>query len=237
MLLNPTSDQEFFRQTTARFLDELAAPDVIRRLRDDETGFGATYWQRGAELGWTSLLVGEDHGGGSISGEGLVDLTLIAHEFGRHAAPGPLLPTNVVAAALGDGTGDGHRELVANLMNGSVVASWCYGEPRPNDQLGQVMLDIRVEGAEVVVNGVKRPVEFGGQASHLLVTGQTAGGLTQVVVPRTRRASPCARCRRSISLAASARSNSGMSEFRRMHWWAKPEPPARWSSANSSWPW
>ena len=31
---------------------------------------------------------------------GLVDLTLIAHEFGAHAAPGPLLPTNVVAAAL-----------------------------------------------------------------------------------------------------------------------------------------
>ena len=32
----------------------------------------------------------EDHGGGSLSGEGVVDLTLIAHEFGQAAAPGPL---------------------------------------------------------------------------------------------------------------------------------------------------
>ncbi len=184
MLLNLTSDQEFFHQTTARFLDELAAPDEIRRLRDDEAGFGATFWKRGAELGWTSLLVGEDHGGGSISGDGPVDLTLIAHEFGRHAAPGPLLPTNVVAAALGDRPGDGHGELLANLMNGSAVASWCYGEPRPNDPLGRITLDIRVEGSEVAVNGVKRPVEYGGQASHLLVTGRTEHGLTQVVVPQ-----------------------------------------------------
>ncbi len=184
MLLNLNSDQEFFRQTTARFLDELASPAEIRRLRYDETGFDRHYWQRGAELGWTSLLVGEDHGGGSISGDGLIDLTLIAHEFGRHAAPGPLLPTNVVVAALGGSPKDGHRDLVANLMSGSAVASWCYGEPRPNDHLGRVVVDIRVEGPEVVVNGVKRPVEFGRQASHLLVTGRTASGLTQVVVPR-----------------------------------------------------
>ena len=42
---------------------------------------------------------------------------------------------------------------------------------------------IAVEGRELVLNGVKRPVESANEASHLLVTGRTGDGLTQVVVP------------------------------------------------------
>jgi hypothetical protein len=82
MLLQPSEDQQFFRETTARFLDEFAPVNEVRRLRDDPAGYAPDYWRRGAELGWTSFLVDERHGGGSISGAGLVDLTLVAHEFG-----------------------------------------------------------------------------------------------------------------------------------------------------------
>ncbi len=35
----------------------------LRRLRDDPAGFDPTYWRRGAELGWTSLLVSEERRG------------------------------------------------------------------------------------------------------------------------------------------------------------------------------
>ncbi len=48
------------------------------------------WWQEGAELGWTSLLVPEEDGGGSVSGHGLLDLVLVAEEMGRRVAPGPL---------------------------------------------------------------------------------------------------------------------------------------------------
>ena len=102
MLLDLTSDQEFFRQTTAKFLDSQVSIEAVRALRDDPAGFGSDYWRRGAELGWASLLVSEEQGGGTISGSPLVDLTLIAHEFGQHAAPGPLVPVNVVAYALSE---------------------------------------------------------------------------------------------------------------------------------------
>ncbi len=89
MLLALSSDQELFSETTAKLLDELVPVAELRRLRDDPAGFDRDYWRRGAELGWTSLLVGEEHGGGSIGDHGLVDLALVAYEFGRHAAPGP----------------------------------------------------------------------------------------------------------------------------------------------------
>ena len=102
MLLDLSPDQALFRETTARLLDEVAPVAELRRLRDSAYGFDADYWCRGAELGWSSLLVREAHGGGSISGRGLVDLSLVAHEFGCHAAPGPLAVTNVVAATLSE---------------------------------------------------------------------------------------------------------------------------------------
>jgi len=38
------------------------------------------------------MLVAEDHGGGSVSGQGLSDLSLVAEEFGRMVTPGPLIP-------------------------------------------------------------------------------------------------------------------------------------------------
>ncbi|MDT3442191.1 MULTISPECIES: acyl-CoA dehydrogenase family protein [unclassified Pseudofrankia] len=182
MRLVLSSDQAFFRDTTAKFLTEQAPVGELRRLRHDPAGFDGEYWRQGAQLGWTSLLVGEEHGGGSISGDGLVDLTLVADTFGRHAAPGPLAAANVVAAALSR-AGDAHADVVADLVSGTALASWCVAEPRPHNRLGSVRLRVRVEGGDVVVNGAKRPVESAAQASHLLVTGRTGEGLTQVLVP------------------------------------------------------
>jgi alkylation response protein AidB-like acyl-CoA dehydrogenase len=181
MLLALSPDQELFSDTTAKLLDERVPVGELRRLRDDPAGFAPDYWRRGAELGWTSLLVGEAHGGGSIGDHGLVDLALVAYQFGRHAAPGPLAVTNVVAATLSE-TGHG-AEVIDGLLSGASVATWCYGEPVPDDRLGRVALVIGEEGDQIVLDGVKRPVESATEADHLLVTGRSGAGLTQVLVP------------------------------------------------------
>ncbi|MBY0277530.1 acyl-CoA/acyl-ACP dehydrogenase [Candidatus Binatia bacterium] len=183
MLLQPTSDQELLRETTARFLDETVPPAELRRLRDDPVGFADAWWKRGAELGWTSLLVSEENGGGSISDRGLVDLSLLTYEFGRRAAPGPLVPASIVAAALSGTGGNAHAPVLARLLSGDAIATWCLAEPRPNDRLGAIALEIRSDGGDVLLSGVKRPVEAAASASHLLVTGRTGDGLTQVLVP------------------------------------------------------
>jgi alkylation response protein AidB-like acyl-CoA dehydrogenase len=195
MLLDLTPDQEFFRDTTAKFLADQVPAELLQRMAGTvPADWEAGYWRRGAELGWTSLLVSEDAGGGSISEHGLVDLSVIAHEFGRRAAPGPLLPANVVAAALSDsGT---HPEVLAELLAGTAIAAWCHSEPRSalgaRGSLGasDVTLDIRADGTDLILNGVKRPVEAAPQARYLLVTGRAGGpgaagggGRTQVLVP------------------------------------------------------
>jgi len=187
MLLQLSSDQEFFRETTAKFLADQAPVDALRRLRDEPAGYDADYWRRGAELGWTSLLVSDEHGGGNISGSGIVDLSIVAYEFGNHAAPGPLIATNIVAAALSSSAREarhetgGHLDVLAGLLDGSTVATWCLDEPRrrPLD----IELEIVADRGGLVLNGLKRPVEAAAQASHFLVTGRTGEGLTQVLVP------------------------------------------------------
>ncbi len=179
--LTLSSDQEFFHETTARFLDESVPPSTIRELRNDPAGFDRAYWKQGAELGWTSLLVDEAHGGGTISGEGLVDLGLIAYEFGRHAAPGPLVSCNVVAAAL---SRYGEADLLPALLSGDSVASWCA--PDIEGGVGwRSPVHIRLDGDELVVDGQAHPVESAMDADVLLVTGQGDGGATQALVPAT----------------------------------------------------
>ncbi len=183
MLLNPTPDQSLLQETTATFLDELVPVDVLRELRDEPTGEPDRYWPRGAELGWTSLLVSEGDGGGAVGEHGLVDLTLIAHEFGRHAAPGPLMPTNVVAALLSHRGNGAHGAAVESLVAGTSTAAWCLSEAAPHHRLGDWALEARIDGGEVVLNGTKRPVDNATNADLLLVTGRTGDGLTNVLVP------------------------------------------------------
>jgi alkylation response protein AidB-like acyl-CoA dehydrogenase len=181
MLLGLSDDQQFFRETTGRFLAEQAPPDAVRALRDDATGFDPSFWRRGAELGWTSLLVSEAHGGGSVSGAGLVDLSLVAYEFGRHAAPGPLVTTNVVAATLS--AHGAAPDVLGALLSGEGIAAWCAPVAGPNGW--RTTVEARHDGADMVLRGAARPVESAGAAGHLLVTcgDDVGGGTTQVLVP------------------------------------------------------
>ncbi|MBL7492281.1 acyl-CoA dehydrogenase [Frankia sp. AgB1.9] len=188
MLIELSPDQEILRDTTARYLDREVPPEVLRQLRDDADGYRPGYWSAGAELGWTALLVDDELGGGSVSGAPLVDLSLIAYEFGLHAAPGPLIGTNLVAAALSTaitagGADPSLTEALDALLAGEATGAWALAEPPPHDAYGTVTLTVRADGDDVVLDGVKRPVEGAALAGYLLVTGRTGDGLTQVLVP------------------------------------------------------
>lgn len=201
MKLDLTAEQAFFAGTTRQFLHDKVPTSLLRELRGDPAGFGRDFWRQGADLGWTSLLVPEADGGGSVSGQGLCDLALVAFEFGRYAAPGPLTTANVVTAAVArSGTAQQKAELLPGLMTGDRIGSWAYAEPRPFERLGAVGLRARPSNGhsngnshgQYVLTGHKAPVESAGQADLFLVTALLVtegdedpgtGGLAQFLVP------------------------------------------------------
>jgi len=182
--LRITDEQQLLQETTRKFLESTVPLEAVRRLADVEPeGFDAAWWRRGAELGWTSLLVPEDDGGGSVSGHGLLDLVLVAEEMGRLVSPGPLAQTNVVAEALvRSGTPAQRMEFLPGLMSGDSVAAWCLGAPAAGIAPGgQVRADVREDGA--VLDGAVGPVEAAARTDLYLVTAGTPHGVAQFVVP------------------------------------------------------
>ncbi len=177
-----TSDQELLRDTTARFLADRAPLAKMRKDRDHPAGFDPDYWTQGCELGWTMLLASEEDGGGSVSGRGMVDLALIAYEFGKRAAPGPLVDCNVAALALSGQPGAAHQAALGEVLAGAAIVSVCLGAA-PWHGPGEASVTIRREGGDLVIDGVVKPAESAAQASFLLVTGHSDSGTSQVLVP------------------------------------------------------
>ena len=183
MELTLTDDQEFFRDTTVRYLTTECPLTTVRSLASSADGFDRSYWRQGAELGWTSLLVPETLGGGSVSGDGVVDLSIVAEAFGRQVAPGPLVPCNVVAGTVARSGSDDQRDRVlAGLLSGDAVAAWC-GDDLALSHGGAPSFTARAAGEGFVLDGSCAPVEAGAQADHLLVSALGPDGPLQFLVP------------------------------------------------------
>ncbi len=184
MDLRLSDDQQLLQETTRKFLESTCPLETVRQLADAEpAGYEPAWWKSGAELGWSSLLVTEEDGGGSISGHGLLDLVLVTEEMGRMVSPGPLLPVNVVAEALSrTGTDEQRRRLLPGLLDGTSTASWCWGAPAAGvDMGGMVRATATKEG--FLLDGTSGPTEGGAESDLHLVTVATTGGLTQLLLP------------------------------------------------------
>jgi alkylation response protein AidB-like acyl-CoA dehydrogenase len=182
-----TEDQHLLWETTRKFLETTMPTQTVRQWADDQPGgFEADWWKRGAELGWVSMLVPEKLGGGSISGHGLLDLVLVAEEMGRSVAPGPFVPTNVVAETIArSGTERQRQQVLPGLVGGTSVAAWCLAAPASGLDPGDssTVLATAEDGGHVL-NGSTFPVEAAAQADWLLVTARADDGPVQAILPR-----------------------------------------------------
>jgi alkylation response protein AidB-like acyl-CoA dehydrogenase len=183
MEVSLTEEQELFSETTERFLATKSPTSAIRALRHSAEGFDRHHWSEGAALGWVSLLVPEHLGGGSVSGDGLIDLTIVADAFGRHVAAGPLLPANVVAGAIARAGTHAQRDAyLRGLMAGELIPAWSIGPPAADGTVTTGIVS-RLDGDSVVLCGSQAPVEAANQADLILVTAHGDTGPTQVLLP------------------------------------------------------
>ncbi|MCV7152362.1 acyl-CoA dehydrogenase family protein [Mycolicibacterium pyrenivorans] len=175
-------EQMLFASTTQAFLEKEASLSHVRELHDSDVSFHRDWWQRAAELGWASLLVPEELGGGSVSGDGVADLALVAEQIGHSVAPGPLHPVSTVLAGLVESP-DGHEGFIEALVSGESVASWAVYEPTRPFEPAQAGTTATPTASGYRIDGVKDRVEAGADSDAVLVVADCEGQLRQFLVP------------------------------------------------------
>jgi alkylation response protein AidB-like acyl-CoA dehydrogenase len=171
-----------FASTTQSFLEKEAPLSRLRALHAAGTSFDTDWWPRAAELGWTSLLVPDDLGGGSVSGSGVRDLAMVAELAGKTVAPGPLHPVSTVLAGLVEAP-ENHQGTIESLISGELVASWAVYEPGKSWAPMDPGVTATPTASGFRLDGVKDRVEAGAESAVLLVVADCEGSPRQFLVP------------------------------------------------------
>jgi alkylation response protein AidB-like acyl-CoA dehydrogenase len=116
-----------------------------------------------AQLGWTGLLVPEDHGGSPM---GYAGMGVVLEELGRHIVPSPFLGSAVGATvAIARSANETlRRTYLPQLASGGLVGTLAI-----DDAPGCVPLEAMHHGAGWILNGMKRPILFGSVADIVIV--------------------------------------------------------------------
>jgi len=173
-----------FTSTTQAFLQKESPLRRVRELHAAGESFDPAWWRRATDLGWTGLLVPEDLGGGSVSGDGLADLASVAEQLGTTVAPGPLYPVSVVLSALaGCADPHAHAATIDSLIAGETVASWAVCEPGRGWAPTDPSVTATAIDSGYRIDGAKDRVEAGAQSGVLLVVARCGADVRQFLVP------------------------------------------------------
>jgi alkylation response protein AidB-like acyl-CoA dehydrogenase len=169
-----TEEQSQIRDTVREFLAEQAPVAALRRLRDsrDADGYSKDLWKAFAEMGFTGILVPEDHGG---LGLGHVEAGVVMEEIGRNLTASPFLSTAVVAAsALKRAGAAAQGEWLPRIAAGEVVATLAVDEGPKHDP-ARTALKAERSGNGFRLSGRKGFVLDGHVADLLIVAARTGG--------------------------------------------------------------
>lgn len=172
-----SDEQEALRASVRSFLDKESPSDYVRAMLDDEAKTSERVWEHLVQLGWTGLLVPEEHGG---LGLGLVDLAVVLEEMGRSVFPGPYLSSAVLAtlAARRLGLDDQLRSLAAGATRGTIAVD----ELGAGDPIDRVRTRAVRKGGVWRLHGLKPVVLDGAGADWALLPARTQEGMGTFLV-------------------------------------------------------
>jgi alkylation response protein AidB-like acyl-CoA dehydrogenase len=172
--LDLSEEEQLLRETAGRFLDRVCPLSTVRALLAAGKGPDPDYISQIGEMGWLGLLAAEESGAAAAAPDAVRYLAILAEQYGRRLQPGPLLPMNVVIAAIGrTGTRAQRTEILPRLVSGTSVATWVLasedGSLLPGDPVRA-----EFDGDEVLLTGTG--VAQDGEASEWLLVGAAGQG-------------------------------------------------------------
>ncbi|MDX2236805.1 MAG: acyl-CoA dehydrogenase family protein [Hyphomonadaceae bacterium] len=178
-----TEEHEMLRDAARAFVQEKMPVAHLRAVRDsaEAAGFDRTLWAEMAALGWTGVLIPEQHGG---SGLGYVGLGLILEEAGRTLAPSPLLSTALIGASaiLLAGSAAQHAAWLPKIAAGETILALAIDEG-PHHAPHKLALQARRDGDAYALSGSKKYVADGHVADAFVVAARDGGAIGLFLVP------------------------------------------------------
>jgi len=170
-----SEEQELLRGQARDFLDRQCPTAVVRTLMASERGYDDDMYRRMAELGWTAIPFPEEFGG---LGLGMVDLTVVLEEMGRHVAPAPLQSAvGLAGMTLLHGASDEQKKRwLPGLAEGTSVGTVALAESSGRWDASGVQLAARRDGAGYTLNGEKLYVTDAHVAEWMIVAARTGDG-------------------------------------------------------------
>jgi alkylation response protein AidB-like acyl-CoA dehydrogenase len=179
--LQLSDEQRLIQDMTRGLLMEHCPRAVVRKMENDPKGVPQALWKQMAEAGLTGLLIPESYGGGAQTA---LEAALVYEELGRAIAPTPHFVSSVLSAGilLAAGSETQKGEWLPRIARGDAVITVAWLEPDRGYGPRGVQLAARADGADFVLTGTKRHVQWAGVADRLLVLARSAAGIELVLV-------------------------------------------------------
>jgi len=172
-----TDEQNMLRDAARGFLQASAPIDQLRRLRDEASsdGYDRDTWKSMAEMGWSGVLIPEDHGGVAM---GHVAAGVIAEEMGRTLTASPFLSTAVMGAIAlaGYGSSSQREQWLSKIADGTTNVAVAVDEDRSHSP-GLVTTSAQASDRGFRISGGKSFVADGHVADLILVSARSSGGV------------------------------------------------------------
>ena len=173
MDLSLDDTQQLVRRSARDFLAESVDRLYVREMEDDQRGYTDEFWKSVAELGWTGMIVTEQHGGAGMS---LIELSLVLEEMGAAATPGPFFSTAVVGAhAISThGNDDQKSKYLPRLVSGELITSLALLEGGASWEAGGIRMSAERSEDGWRLNGEKVFVADAAAADLFIVAARTS---------------------------------------------------------------
>ena len=146
-----TEEQNMLRDTIRRRMDDLATPELIRRL-DRDQAYPYELYEAWAEMGLFQMPFPEEYGG---LGGSVIDMVIISEELSRKSfdfftAYGGTLFCGL--NLLRNGSEEQRRHWLPKLLSGEVKFSVSMSEPDAGSDVGAMRTTARRDGDSWVIN-------------------------------------------------------------------------------------
>tara|TARA_A100001037_G_scaffold109495_5_gene99745 strand:- start:19964 stop:21064 length:1101 start_codon:yes stop_codon:yes gene_type:complete len=157
-------DQNLLREQAQGFLADNCPPAAVRAVLDGDAEYDADLWQKIVEMGYTATVIPEEFGGLGLS---YLELSVIAEELGRVAAPVPFSSSVYLAteAILMAGSQEQKEAWLPKLAAGEAIGTFALSEGHGRATAEELQTSVS-DGA---LTGTKIPVADGGIANVAVV--------------------------------------------------------------------